>query len=576
MLRPLALLALSALLGCATPPPAPVVPADLVLLDGAVYSLAGINDPAQALAVRDGRILLIGSTSAMREFIGPQTRVVQLAGRPVYPGFTDGHMHLSGYGKALNQVDLVGTTSAADVAARAAAYAQSLPSGAWLLGRGWDQNDWAVQEFPTQHELSAALPDRPAVLRRVDGHAVLANAAAMAAAGIDAETQAPDGGRILRDADGMPTGVFIDNAMELVNRAVASPTREEETDGVRLAIDALHEQGITSVHDAGVSMNTVEIYRSLALQEQFDLRVHVMLNGDSPWIRRALSGLPTSDLTGQGLIAVRAIKSYADGALGSRGAALLADYSDEAGNRGLDLHSFDELEQLARHALLRGWQLCVHAIGDRANRVVLDAYESALAAVPVEQRPGIARDPRFRIEHAQVLSPLDIPRFAELGVIPSMQAQHQTSDMPWAEERVGSERIQGAYAWRSLLDTGVIICGGSDCPVERPDPIAAFHAAVTRRDSTLRPVGGWYPEQTMTRTEALRHLTTWPAYAAFNEDRLGTLAVGKLADLVVLSGDLLTLADDQLPEQRVELTVFDGRVVYERAAPEPSTAPSEP
>jgi len=573
MHRSIACLALLVLACCSAPPPGPtVIPADLVLLDGRVYTLAGDGEPARALAVRGNRIALIGRSADAHALIGPQTRVVNLAGRPVYPGFADGHMHLSGYGTFLGVADLIGTTSEADVIARAVEHAAGQRPGAWIVGRGWDQNDWSVQEWPDHEALSAALPDRPAVLERVDGHAILANAAAMQAAGIDADVTAPEGGRILRDASGAPTGVFIDNATALIESVIPAESREEVSDGVERAMRALHAFGITSVHDMGVSMATVDVYRSLALQDRFDLRAHVMLSNDSPWIRQAASGLPTSDLTGQGLIAVRGIKAYADGALGSRGAALLADYSDEPGNRGLAVSPPEEIEELARHALRKGWQLAVHAIGDRGNRTTLDAFEAALAAVPEDQRPGHARDPRFRIEHAQVLSPLDIPRFAKLGVIPAMQALHQTSDMPWAEARVGSQRIRGAYAWRSLLDTGVILCGGSDCPVERPDPIAAFHAAVTRRNEQLEPSGGWYPQQVMTRIEALRHLTTWPAYAAFDEDRLGALEVGRLADLVVVSGDLLTLPEDRLPQQRVELTVFDGRVVYERGVEAALTA----
>jgi predicted amidohydrolase YtcJ len=292
-----------------------------------------------------------------------------------------------------------------------------------------------------------------------------------------------------------------------------------------------------------------------------------MLSSTEPFVSRgeAVAGLPTDDLTGDGRIAVRALKVYADGALGSRGAALLADYSDEPGHRGLLVTPPQELAELIRYALRHGWQPAIHAIGDRGNRLALDAIEQALDAVPVEQRAGPATDPRPRIEHVQVLTPQDIPRFAALGVMPCMQAQHQTSDMPWAEDRLGPERVRGAYAWRSLLDSGVPIAGGSDAPVERIDPIAAFHAAVTRKDREGRPPGGWHPEQAMTRDEALRHLTIWPAVAAFDEHRLGTLAVGKLADLVVLSDDLLSVPEDELVDVVVDLTVFDGRIVHRRA-----------
>ena len=329
------------------------------------------------------------------------------------------------------------------------------------------------------------------------------------------------------------------------------------------AIDDLHRRGITAVTDAGTTLATAQLFGDLARADRFDLRAHVMLSQDEPAVWTDTPGVPCDDLTGQGLISVRAVKAYADGALGSRGAALLAPYRDDPGNSGLLLTSPEQLEALAERCLRAGWQLGTHAIGDRGNRVVLDAYEAALGAVPPLQRA--VPDPRLRIEHAQVLAPEDIPRFGRLGVIASMQALHQTSDMPWAGERLGPDRERGAYAWRSLLDSGAQLCGGSDAPVELPDPLSGFHANVTRRDLSERPPGGWHPEQRLTREEALESITTWAAYACFAEQRLGRLSPGMAADVVVLSDDLLTVPEADLLRVRVEATVFAGRVVYERA-----------
>jgi predicted amidohydrolase YtcJ len=544
-------------------------PADLLFLRGFVRTLDPRQPEAEALAVRGGRIAIVGSSAEAAAWAGPGTRVIDLHGRPLYPGFADSHLHLSGYARTLLDVDLTGTASEAECVARVAAAAAGRPDGRWILGRGWDQNDWEDTAFPTHAALSAALPRHPAALRRVDGHAVLANAAALAAAGIDATTRDPEGGRILRDAAGAPTGVLVDNAMVLLDRVIPDVPPAELASAVRRAVAELHAHGITSVHDAGVPWSDVEVYAALAREGRFLLRAHVMLDGTRPdaWVEGR--GLPTADLTGQGLIAVRALKLYADGALGSRGAALLADYSDDPGNRGLLLTPPQDLEALCVRALGAGWQVATHAIGDRGNRVALDAYAAAFAAVPPERRGRLADgapvpEPRFRIEHVQVLAPEDVPRFAELGVIASMQCQHQTSDMPWAEARLGPVRVRGAYAWRSLFDAGARLAGGSDCPVERPDPIAAFHAAVTRSNEAGEPFGGWYPEQCLTRPEALAMLTAWPAYAAFDEGRLGQLRPGLLADLVVLSDDLLTVPEGALMELEVDLTVVDGEVVHER------------
>ncbi|MBC8329646.1 MAG: amidohydrolase [Planctomycetes bacterium] len=536
--------------------PEPQEPADLVLWGGPIHTAEAGQPRVQALAIRGGRFVYCGDEDGLEAYIGPGTRRIDLAGRTLLPGLADGHAHLLGIGAALERVDLVGTASYEEVVARAVAGAAQLPPDAWLLGRGWDQNDWADTAFPSHQALSAALPDRPAVLTRVDGHALLANAAAMKAAGVTRMTPDPPGGRILRGADGEPSGVFVDTAESLVQRAVPPPDAGATVRWASRAIQELHRRGITSFHDAGVGQETIDALSGLAARGRFALRWHVMLNGSdaallADWFARG----PAADLDGDGRIAVRSVKLYVDGALGSRGAALHEDYSDEPGNRGLVITPGERIQEITEAALRAGFQVGVHAIGDRGNTLVLDAYEAALEAVPVQ-------DPRLRVEHAQVLRRADAERFARLGVIPAMQAQHQTSDMPWAEERLGPERVRGAYAWRWLLDSGVIVCGGSDAPVERLDPLAAFRAAVARVDADGAPAGGWHPEQRMDREEALLHLTLWPAFAAFREADLGSIAVGKRADLVLLSGDPMTAPVAEFDAIEVEMTIFGGRVVF--------------
>ncbi len=547
-------------------------PADLVLRGAVVHTLNPARPTAEAIAVIDDRIAFVGSSRDVTAWIGDATRVVDFAsegaGMAIYPSFADSHLHLVGHGEALRRVDLVGTTSYDEVIARVVARAETEQPNAWILGRGWDQNDWDDKTFPHHAALSAAVPDNPVILRRIDGHALLANQRALELARADGPLSwEQDGGRIITDENG-ETGVFIDRAMALVQRVAPATSESMIRASVTAAIEDLHAHGITSIHDAGISTSAVELYADMIRKDAFDLRVHALLSGHDPTLKRALRGddtpFPTPDYTGHGRLAVRAIKLSIDGALGSRGAALLEDYSDEPGNNGLLLETPEYVEDTARRALRHGFQLCVHAIGDRGNRAVLDAFARAMTDVRLTDRA--VPSPRFRIEHAQILHPDDVSRFASLGIIPSMQALHLTSDMPWAATRVG-DRVRGAYVWRALLDTGVIIPGGSDAPVEVPSAILGFHAAITRRNAEGEPTGGWSPDQAMTRAEALQHLTLWPAIAAFDEHRLGSLEVGKLADIVVTDGDLMTLEPQWIPRVAVRMTVFDGRVVHEAAGP---------
>lgn len=535
--------------------------ADLVLTNGRIYTVDNARPIVTAMAVRNGRVMFIGSDAEARALVRPSTRVVDLHGAPVYPGFTDAHAHLLGLGTMLQRVNLAGSTSYDEVIARTKAFVKDVKPGQWIQGRGWDQNRWAVKEFPTHEALDRAFPNNPVVLERIDGHALLANARAMELAGVTAATRDPSGGRIIRDASGAPAGVFVDNAQELIERAIPGPTRAQTRAAILAAIAEANRWGLTGIHDPGENAETISIYEELAKAGNYSLRNYVMISDPgepnsptalrNPYIQRG----PQSALYDAHLW-VRALKLYADGALGSRGAALLAPYSDEPGNSGLLVSQPSHIEAWAEAALQRGFQVNVHAIGDRGNRIVLDAFETALRKYP-------KADHRFRIEHAQVLSPQDIPRFAQLGVIPSMQATHQTSDMRWAEARVGPERIRGAYAWRSLLNTGVVIPNGTDFPVEEVNPLLTFHAAVTRQDPTNWPVGGWYPEQKMTREEALQSMTIWPAYAGFQEKILGSLTPGKYADFVVLDRDIMRVPDTEILGARVTSTWIGGKPVYQ-------------
>ncbi|MAW59539.1 MAG: amidohydrolase [Planctomycetes bacterium] len=543
----------------------------LLISGGTIVTLNDARPEVEALLVREGRISAMGTLEQVLAEPGAlEAERFDLKGEVLYPGFVDGHAHLVGIGMNLLQVDLMGTSSYQAVVQRVERFVEQNPvaEGGWVMGRGWDQNDWPEQRFPTHNLLSLAFPDVPVVLSRVDGHAILANRKAMDLAGINRSTADPEGGAILRDRQGRATGVFIDNAESLILRHVPAADDFQVEQAIRLAAEALQKAGLTAIHDAGIDQRTVDLCMQLAARGELGIRVYGMVPGSNTaqldaWLARGPQIDPTDQVT------VRAIKLYADGALGSRGAALLEDYSDDPGNRGLLVTPAERIREVADRAIEAGFQVCTHAIGDRANRQVLDAYEAAFEAARASGgNPG---DHRFRVEHAQVLSPQDIPRFRQLGVIPSMQTQHQTSDAPWAEDRLGAQRVRGAYAWRSLLDTGVVICGGSDAPVEVLDPIASFRAAVTRTDAEGWPDGGWFAEEAMTRREALLHLSAWPAYAAFQEDRLGVLRPGTRADFTVLDADLRALPEPELDQARVTATIFNGEVVF-RARPRPRAA----
>jgi|KBSSwiStaDraftv2_1062776.scaffolds.fasta_scaffold05216_2 predicted amidohydrolase YtcJ len=516
---------------------------------------------AGAALVQDGRFIAVGTLAAIDQVARDRqlwpTRV-DLHGGFAVPALTDAHGHVEGLGIALQRLRLEGTKSAAEIAGMVAKRVEQAPAGEWILGRGWDQNDWAVEKFPTRDVLDRVSGDHPVWLRRVDGHAAWANSKALELAGVTKATQDPPGGRIERVGDGTPAGVLVDNAMELVESKLPVATREQRTRAISLALQRCAELGLTSVHDAGIDEEAVSIYRELAEKGAMPVRVFAMLAAGSALA--SPDALPREKPSaGDGRFRLFAVKAYADGALGSRGAALLEPYSDDPGNRGLVRTPPDTLELLAKLCLERGYPLCVHAIGDRANRMVLDAMEHAAAA---GGDPASLRERRFRIEHAQVISAEDLPRFAKLGVIASMQPTHCTSDMPWAGTRLGTARIEGAYAWRKLLDSGARLALGSDFPVEDPNPLWGIYAAVTTQDRNGHPPGGYRPSEKLTIWEALRGFTSDAAYAASAERELGLAEPGYRADLAVFDRDLTKVAPGEIPKARCVLTMVGGEIVW--------------
>jgi predicted amidohydrolase YtcJ len=534
-------------------------PADLVLRNAVVHTVDAKRPRAEAVAIRGNRIVAVGSNADVQPFVGERTRVLDLAGRTVVPGFDDSHAHFRGIGFARLDVDLVGTRSYAEVVERVAAALEGRPPGEWIRGRGWHEGKWtspasgSVRGFPTHAALSAISPRNPVVLERADGHAILANARAMALEGISRGTKAPEGGEIIRDSRGDPTGVFVDNAKALVQTPERS--RDEVRRALELATEECLKKGVTSLTDAGAETDVLSLYREAAAAGKLRTRLYVMAAGLGTM--RAM-GRPEIEPP-RSFLTVRAVKLYADGALGSRGAALLEPYADDPDNLGLLVTPPDEILAAARFALAHGFQVATHAIGDRANRIVLDAYETSFAEHPE------AKDPRFRVEHAQVLDAADIPRFGKLGVLVAFQGIHCPSDRPWAPRRLGEARVkEGAYVWRKLLDAGARLMNGTDAPVEDVSPIQNFHATVTRQDANGQPPGGFDPDQRLTRAEALRTMTLEPAFGGFAEAEKGSIEAGKLADLVVLSQDILSVPDDALMKTEVLATIVDGKLLYEK------------
>ena len=555
---PLATLAVSLLAGCGDETPRP---AELVLLGGRLVTLSEDAErapaEAEALAARDGRIVFVGNADAARSWIGPETEVLELEGRLAIPGLIEGHGHFWGLGESKLQLALESAASWDEIVAQVAAAVEELPPETWILGRGWHQSKWtripdpSVQGLPVHDSLSAVSPDHPVLLTHASGHMAFVNARAMALAGIDGSTPDPEGGEIVRDAAGQPTGALRETAENLV-AGLRGQTLEwnHARRVVSIAAEESLAKGITSFQDAGSSFELIDVYRQMADQGFLPLRLWVMVGEGNEALAESLSRYRMIDRA-DGFLTVRAIKRSIDGALGSHGAWLLEPYEDLPQSSGLNTTSLEVMEETARLAREHDFQLCVHAIGDRANRETLDLFERALAG---------DRDQRWRIEHAQHLHPDDIPRFAEMGVIASMQAVHCTSDGPWVPDRLGDQRsAEGAYVWRKLIDSGAVVTNGTDAPVEDVDPIASFHAAVSRRMASGEV---FQAHQRMTREEALRSYTLDAAYSAFEEDRKGSLEVGKLADVTVLSRDVMTVPEEEIPGTEVIYTIVGGRIAY--------------
>jgi predicted amidohydrolase YtcJ len=542
-----------ALLTFAAPPDAA-----LLLENGTVYVSADATPRVASILIRDGRVTFVGGRERGRSLSSGAKRV-DLSGSFVFPGWSDAHGHLLGLGKSLEIADLRGAVTAADAARRIRDLAGTLPAGTWVEGRGWDQNLWPAKAFPDARDLDAVVADRPVAARRVDGHALWVNTFALERAGIRPGTPDPAGGRILRRADGSPSGVLVDNAADLVQNVIPDAAAADLERRFLAAGRACAKVGLTQVQDAsGYGREEIAALERLAARRELPIRVYATVSPEpDPLSAFFAKGIRAG--SGDDFLTVRAIKAYADGALGSRGAALLADYSDETGKSGLLVTPPERLDEVAREAREHGWQLWIHAIGDRGNRVALDAFRKTAGAFPSAEKPAGTRP---RIEHAQVVASDDVPRFGREGVIASVQPTHATSDMPWAEARVGRERIRGAYAWRSLKSAGARLAGGSDFPVESENPLLGFYAAITRQDLAGRPPGGWRASERLTRREALALFTSDAAWASFEENVRGKIEPGFAGDLSVFARDPMTASEREIPAIPVAMTVVGGRVAY--------------
>lgn len=527
---------------------------ELLIRGGPIYTGVEANPTAEVVVIQNGRILYVGAMREMPEFEHIET--IDLKGAALFPGFTDGHAHLDGIGWRELTLNLEGSTSVADAMARLSAWAQSHPEGP-IVGRGWIETRWPEARFLTAADLDAAAPGRVVLLGRADGHAVVASSAALAAAGITADTAAPSGGEILKGADGKPTGLLVDAAEQLVARLMpqADPAALREAYRAGFRVEA--QYGWTGVHFMSAPWTDIPLLEQMAEAGEAPLRIYNSVTPDGA--AALIAGGPRS--VADGRIITRAIKYYADGALGSRGAALFAPYADRPDTSGLMQITGEEIVPLYEAALKGGIQIATHAIGDRGNASVAQWYASALENVPASARPN-GNDVRWRVEHAQILRPSDYGYFENLPIIASMQPSHAIGDLHFAPARLGDARLDGAYAWHSLVDRGVIVVGGSDAPVERGSPLIEFYAAVARRDLEGFQGPDWRPNEAVDRATALKMFTLWPAYASFREKELGTIEMGKRADLTAFSVDLMTAPFAVIPEGHATLTVVDGKVVY--------------
>jgi predicted amidohydrolase YtcJ len=536
--------------------------AETVFLNGNIYTGNERAPKAEAIAVKGGRIVFVGSNAAAKkEYQSAETRVVDLQGLTVVPGMTDAHCHIFGIGEREMNMNLEGTDTLDAFLGLIKQRAEKTERGKWITGRGWIETFWKPPQFPTRQDLDKIAPDNPVFLTRADGHAAIVNTAALHLAEIDRNTPNPFGGEILRDKQtGEATGMLLDHAQEMVRRNIPPPTQAEREEALIAGINREIQLGWCEIQNAGSHYDDVAILRKAFDAGRIKLRLYNAVYGPGPDADRLLQEGPVVGAY-DNHFTQRTIKVVLDGALGSRGAALLEPYSDAPDTSGYLTVKLEDLAPMAREAARRGIQIETHAIGDRANRTILDLYERTLKEVPADKRK--VREPRWRVEHAQLLSPQDLPRFAKLGVIPSMQPSHAISDLFFAPSRVGKDRLAGAYAWQSLLKSHAIIPGGSDAPVERGEPMIEFYAAVTRKSVKGVSGEGWHPEQAVSREQALKMFTAWPAYAAFEEKNKGSLEVGKLADLTVLSKDIMKIPEAEILTTTCAMTVIGGEIVYE-------------
>ena len=568
--------------GCTQDPPpgGPSVPgkASLILINARVYSLdwqepspdgtaspgaprdsAGWYPDAQAVVIRDGEILFVGSGPDAMEFEGDSTRLVDLAGATVLPGLVDSHTHVFGLGALLDQVNLVGVETEEEAVELIVERAKSVPKGEWIVGRGWDEGAWA-NRYPDKAFLTARVPDHPVFMDSLHGFAGWGNQMALDEAGITADTPVPVGGEMRLGQDGQPTGLFLNQAVQMLGSAVPEPSDETLAKHVLLGLGRMAADGYTAVHDAGLDARQMRVLVELEAQNRLPIRVYAMLSlRDEDLVRKWIAKGPDTD--SGSMLVTRTVKAYYDGALGSRGARLLYDYADKPGHRGVSGDEYGFNEALNAEAMKAGFQIAIHAIGDAGNREALDILEAVF-----QEHPSTAAN-RHRIEHAQVLSPEDLPRLGELGIVASMEPPHAMEDKAWAEQRLGPERIRGAYAWRSLREAGAHLTFNSDNPGSDHSIFYGLHSAITRQDKDGEPEGGWYPEQSVTVEEAVRAYTSWSAYASFRENETGVIEPGRWADLTVMDIDPFAVAGqrpERLLDGQIVMTIVNGNIVSEK------------
>jgi len=539
--------------------------ADLIIENGIIYTMDDFNPIAESVAVRSGKIIGVGSNYYIQSFIGNNTKILDLKGATMIPGLIEGHGHFMGLGYAKMRLDLSTVSSYDELVDMVSGAVAEANPGEWILGRGWHQSKWEpvpiplVKGFQTHDKLSAISPNNPVWLTHASGHAAFGNAKAMELAGVTSETEFGFGGEIIKDLRGNPTGVFNERAQGLVSQYVETESEDNSSQrALELAVQACLENGITSFQDAGSGSNSINAYREGLSSNSLRVRLYVMLTSRDPDLLKEWYKKGPEIGTGNDYLTIRSIKLNTDGALGSRGAWLLDSYTDRPGHFGMATQSMDYVYEVSRDGLANGFQVNSHAIGDRANREVLDQYEKVF-----NENPKLAENHRWRIEHAQHIDPADIPRFGLMGVIPAIQGIHMASDRPWAIDRLGRQRIiESAYVWRDLIDSGAILINGTDVPVEPIDPIASIYASTARKTLKGKPEGGYEPNQKMTRLEALKSYTINAAYGAFEEDIKGSIEIGKYADFTVLSQNIITVPEDQILNTKVRYTIINGQIEY--------------